>query len=262
VFRNTELLYDNGLVDALADLPFHAILAEGSSEAYNPNYLFRAIGEENDLKVILRNFELSDDIAFRYSDTQWEGFPLEADKYLKWIEGSRGDFNNIFLDYETFGEHHSEETGIFTFFRDLVELALSRGSLFSTCTDLLQKNRSIGFYDCFGVSSWADQAKDITAWRGNSMQFEALNKCYQLEEPVKNSRRRDLLEIWSRLQTSDHFYYLATKGSQDDAVHDYFSPFNTPYEAYIYYMNVLSDLELTVSAAQHEEIPQQRVLAG
>lgn len=257
VFRNTELSYRNDLAKWCEDKGYVGIMAEGWDKYLgwrSPNYLYRPAGTSK-IKVLLKNYKLSDDIAFRFGNKQWEGWPLSADTYASWIHAHHGDGQtiNLFMDYESFGEHQWEDTGIFNFLRSFPEMVLRHPETgFRTATETVQAYDVVGDYDVPDVLTWADTDRDLTAWTGNDIQRDAIAAVYRLEEDVMKTKNKHLIETWRRLQTSDHFYYMCTKWSNDGDVHAYFSPYQSPYDAYIAFMNALSDLQLRVSHAVAE----------
>ena len=252
-FRNTELIYNNALAHAVEEMGYKAILAEGADHVLgwrSPNFVYKPSGCES-LRLLLKNYRLSDDIAFRFSNHDWPEFPLTAEKFASWAQaaGAAGDIINLFMDYETFGEHQWESTGIFQFMEALPDVLLSLpGFSFVTPTEAAAMFQPVASLDVHNFMSWADAERDLTAWLGNDMQQDAITAVYRLEEKVKASRNEDLLRTWRRLQTSDHFYYMCTKWFADGDVHSYFNPYGTPYDAYINYMNVLADFGLTLDA--------------
>ncbi len=252
-FRNTELIYNNALAHAVEEMGYKAILAEGADHVLgwrSPNFVYKPSGCES-LRLLLKNYRLSDDIAFRFSNHDWPEFPLTAEKFASWAQaaGAAGDIINLFLDYETFGDHQWESTGIFQFMEALPGVLLSLpGFSFVTPTEAAAMFQPVASLDVHNFMSWADAERDLTAWLGNDMQQDAITAVYRLEEKVKASRNEDLLRTWRRLQTSDHFYYMCTKWFADGDVHSYFNPYGTPYDAYINYMNVLADFGLTLDA--------------
>jgi alpha-amylase len=186
-------------------------------------------------------------VSFRFSDQNWKEWPLTAVKFSSWLKDigdSHDDVLNLFMDYETFGEHQWEETGIFDFLSKLPNMILDKGLKFATPSELVNGYDSKYYVSAPEPISWADAERDLSAWQGNPMQHECLEKIYELEDKVMSTANIDLIDTWAKLQTSDHFYYMSTKHSSDGAVHSYFSPYNTPHDAYLYYMNVLSDFEL------------------
>ena len=253
VFRNTELIYSNELANTIHRMGFKGILCEGVEWILNgrsPHFVYSPPANKN-IKVLLRNYTLSDDIAFRFSNTSWNEHPLTAQKFARWINSyaTSSDCINLFMDYETFGEHQWEGTGIFEFLKHLPEEILKKkGFDFKTPSEVLDTYTAKGDFDAQNNISWADTERDLSAWLSNSMQSEALSKLYMLEDSVKKINNNGLLERWSRLQTSDHFYYMCTKHWSDGEVHKYFSPFNSPYDAYIYFINALADLEISIRA--------------
>lgn len=250
VFRNTELSYRNDL-GAWADRHgYLGVLAEGWDPILgwrSPNYVYRPSGAAN-TRLLLKNYRLSDDIAFRFSSREWGEWPLTAEKFAAWVGEAEGDTVNLFMDYETFGEHQWEDSGIFAFLEQLpAELAKNPGVGFRTPSEVIQSYEPRDEVDMPHVITWADTDRDLTAWMGNPMQRAAIEALYALEEPVLIANDGRLLEDWRKLQTSDHFYYMCTKWSADGDVHAYFSPYESPYDAYISYMNALSDLKVRLS---------------
>lgn len=247
VFRNTELIYNNDLSDELEKMGYKGVLMEGADHVLNgasPNFVHRAKGKE--LKLLLKNYKLSDDIAFRFSQSSWSEYPLTVGKFVKWLEEAGKDSHviNLFMDYETFGEHHFSESGILNFLEELPEEFLkSSQNSFLTPSEVIEKYESVAELDVPQCVSWADAERDLSAWTENSMQKDALNKLYSLEKAIKKTNDQKLLEDWRKLQTSDHFYYMCTKYFSDGDVHKYFNPYETPYEAFINFMNALSDLK-------------------
>lgn len=251
IFRNTELIYADWLGEQIADLGYKAMLAEGVDSSLgwrSPNYLYSHPTRPN-LNLLLKNYKLSDDIAFRFSNRSWKEWPLTTDKYADWIDfaGLDGNVVNLFMDYETFGEHQWDNTGIFEFMRYLPKKILERGNNeFVLPSEAIERFSSVGSYSTPEITSWADQERDISAWKSNRMQEETLDELYKLEAEVKQTNSPELLDIWRRLTTSDHFYYMCTKHYSDGDVHKYFSPYDTPYDAFINFMNVLADLKKRV----------------
>ena len=251
VFRNTELIYNNDLANLIEHMGYEAILAEGADQILgwrSPNFVYQP-STCLDLKLLLKNYRLSDDIAFRFSNHEWPEFPLTAEKFASWAHASNaaGEVINLFMDYETFGEHQGEGTGIFQFMQALPDCVLSHPDFdFRTPTEVARTMASMARLDVPLFISWADAERDLTAWLGNDMQNDAIEALYKLESRVKATKNPDLLWTWRRLQTSDHFYYMCTKWFADGDVHKYFNPYSSPYDAYINYMNVLADFELTL----------------
>jgi alpha-amylase len=248
-FRNTELIYSDTIGSWIADMGFKSILTEGAKHVLgwkSPNYLYcNAINPR--LKVLLRNFVLSDDIAFRFSNRDWSAWPLTADKYASWISklAPKSELLNIFLDYETFGEHNWKESGIFDFLQHMPGAILKKTPFkFMTPTEIADSLQPVSAINIPSPISWADEERDITAWHGNELQVAALDKLYSLAGKVNKCDDKQIKKDWEYLQSSDHFYYMATKFFSDGAVHAYFNPYETPYDAFMNYMNVLSDFEI------------------
>ncbi len=251
IFRNTELIYSNRIAKIIEDLGYKAILAEGADHVLgwrSPNMVYQPANCLS-LKLLLKNYSLSDDIAFRFSNRGWPEFPLTAEKFANWVHtaGLKGEVINLFMDYETFGEHQWEETGIFEFMKALPAQILTNPNFsFVTPSEVAQNIAPMARLDIPEEISWADVERDLTAWLGNQMQHDAIEAVYRLEEAVRSKQDPNLLQTWRRLQTSDHFYYMCTKWFSDGDVHKYFNPYGSPYDAYINYMNVLADFEQTV----------------
>lgn len=253
-FRNTELIYSDEIGAMVADMGFKTMLAEGARHVLgwkSPNYVY-ANAIDQKLRLLLRNYKLSDDIAFRFSNQGWDQYPLTADKYVSWLtdENTPGEVLNLFMDYETFGEHQNANTGIFDFMRALPKAALATGQLeFATVTETAKKYQPVAVLHCPHVMSWADEERDVTAWLGNELQNEAFTKLYAMKEKLAKLKNSDYDYVWNFLQTSDHFYYMATKWLSDGDVHSYFNPYDSSYDAFINYMNVLSDFQIEVEKA-------------
>lgn len=253
VFRNTELIYSDKIGTIVKDMGFKAMLAEGADHVLqwkSPNFLYcSAINPE--LKLLLKNYKLSDDIAFRFSQTSWNAWPLTAEKYVDWLKAlpAGDEIVNLFMDYETFGEHQWKETGIFDFMRALPQQVFASSQYsFVTPSEAIEQLQPIASISMPDEVSWADEERNLSAWLGNDLQDNAFESIYSLEKRVKAIKNPALLKEWRRLQTSDHFYYMCTKFFADGDVHKYFNPYNSPYEAYINYMNVFSDFEARVNA--------------
>ncbi len=251
VFRNTELIFNNELAKTVAEMGFKGMVAEGVDrilEGRTPNHVYNTPGN-SEFGLLLKNYKLSDDIAFRFSNPAWEEHPLTVTKYASWLHSHAGEAEiiNLFMDYETFGEHQWEDSGIFEFLQHLPEAIMSHPDFqFRTPSEILTAYPARDSYDAPYFTSWADTERDLSAWMENKMQQHAMHRVYGLEKEIKLINDPDLLNVWSRLQTSDHFYYMSTKYWSDGDVHKYFSPYESPYDAHIYYMNVLSDLEKTI----------------
>ena len=246
-FRNTELSYNNELAKWADDFGFKAILAEGWDPILQwrtPNHIYKPEGTKN-IRLLLKNYKLSDDLAFRFSNRNWQEYPLTTQKYISWLESSsyHGDVINLFMDYETFGEHQWAESGIFDFFESLVSYWLKKPEHgFKTVTEAAQ-SEPVAEISMPNTVTWADTERDLTAWLGNSMQQEAMKYLYALKSRVYNSQNGNLVEDWRRLTTSDHPYYMCTKYFNDGDVHAYFSPYKSPYDAFLYFMDTLRDME-------------------
>ncbi len=244
-FRNTELIYNNDVARVAADMGYNAVLTESTDAVLGPRtsgYVYRAA--HSPIKLLLKNHRLSDFIAFRFSDSSWSEYPLLADKFASWITQSQssGPLVNLFMDYETFGEHQWAQTGIFDFLAALPRFVLDAGNEFLTPSECLEKFPPKDALDVPHAISWADTERDLSAWLGNAMQTSAMQELYKLEKSVKTPGRAKLLEDWRRLTASDHAYYMSTKRLADGNVHQYFSPYESPYDAYVNFMNVLDNL--------------------
>ena len=254
-FRNTELVYSDEIGSMVYDMGFKTMLTEGAKHVLgwkSPNYVYSGALAPK-LKLLLRNYTLSDDIAFRFSDKNWQDWPLTGDKFLGWIKASaqNDEIVNLFMDYETFGEHQKSQSGIFDFLRYFPEVVIKDGEFeFVTPEQAGKKHKAVASLDVPDPISWADEERDITAWLGNELQSDAFKKLYNVTEKLSLlSESNDLWSDFGHLQESDHFYYMCTKFFSDGAVHKYFNPYDTPYEAFINYMNVLSDFILRVDDA-------------
>jgi alpha-amylase len=245
VFRNTEAIYDNRIAKKIEELGYKGIITEGSERILgwrSPNFVYKPVSA--DLKVLLRNYKLSDDIGFRFSACDWPGFPLTADKYAYWMSRCEGDLVNLFMDYETFGEHQWTETGIFDFIRHLPGEVLRHKHLdFVTVSEAVDRYETVGEIDAPWAISWADEDRDVSTWLGNDMQIACFNELRDIGRKLKKHDDKELLHAWRLLQTSDHLYYVSTKGLEDGNVHAYFSPYDVPYDGFINYMNILQDLK-------------------
>ena len=234
-FRNTELIYSDEIGSMVHDL--------GS-----PNHIY-----SNDiapkLKLLLRNYPLSDDIAFRFSNKAWNEWPLTTEKYVNWLNQADGEIINLFMDYETFGEHQSESTGIMEFMSHLPEAVLAGGLKFVTPSEAASKLKPVAALSVPEPISWADEERDLSAWLGNELQQDAFNKLYSLTEKLSIINDGTLWADFGHLQESDHLYYMCTKFFSDGEIHQRFNPYDTPYEAFINYMNVLSDFIIRVNEA-------------
>ena len=258
VFRNTELIYNNDLAWEIEQMGYKGILAEGWDDVLkwrSPNFLYNTPGTKR-IKLLLKNYKLSDDIAFRFSDKGWKEHPLTAPKFSQWVNAVNGNGNvvNLFMDYETFGEHQWEDTGIFNFLEALpAEILKHPDNNFVTPSEAIEKYKTVGVLEMPNFVSWADVERDLSAWLSNGIQHDAIQKIYDLEKDVLETEDSSIVEDWRRMQTSDHFYYMCTKWFNDGDVHKYFSPYDSPYEAFIAYMNALSDLKFRIESVQKEK---------
>lgn len=251
VFRNTELSYTNDLAIWAEKKGYIGILAEGWDAFLgwrSPNFVYKPRGTSK-IRLLLKNYRLSDDIAFRFGEKSWSSWPLTASKFAKWIQAHNGssDVINLFMDYETFGEHQWADKGIFEFLEHIPpEILKHSDNSFITVAEEAKKFKAVDEIDVPDVVTWADTERDLSAWTGNAIQASAIERIYELEKPIKRLHDKKLLSDWRRLQTSDHFYYMCTKWFADGDVHKYFNPYETPYDAFISYMNVIADLEIRI----------------
>lgn len=250
-FRNTELIYSDEIGAMVSEMGFKLMLTEGAKHVLgwkSPNYMYaNAINPK--LKLLLKNFRLSDDIAFRFSEQSWGDWPLTTEKFVGWLNeiDPKEEVVNLFMDYETFGEHQWPETGIFDFMRALPARVFSHSDFtFNTPSELAEKLQPVSSVHVPYPISWADEERDLTAWLGNELQDEAFDKLYSIKHKLDHCTDSDIIRDWRYLQTSDHFYYMCTKWFSDGDVHKYFNPYGTPYEAFINYMNILSDFMIRV----------------
>jgi len=263
-FRNTELIYDDQIGMTVAELGFSTMLTEGAKHVLgwkSPNFLYCSAANPK-LKLLLRNFRLSDDIIFRFSNRDWSEWPVTTEKFVAWLNKlpKSEEVVNLFLNYETLGEQQWKETGIFDFFYMLPKTVFTQSKYsFSTSRELSEKLQPVAPVSVLYPISWADEEKDLTAWLGNELQDEAFGKLYGIEKDVMACNKPDVIRDWERLQTSDHFLYMCTKWFSDGEVHKYFNPYHSPYEAFINYMNVLSDFIIRVNEKEEpakEAIPE------
>lgn len=249
VFRNTELIYSNDLAAEIESMGiFDGIITEGADRILygrSPNFLYKS-PQGGKIKVLLKNYALSDDIAFRFSNRDWKEWPLMAGKFSQWVNQINGNgyVTNLFMDYETFGEHQWEDTGIFDFLRHLPDEILKHpDNNFKTPSEAIAAYPATDTVDVPTLISWADTERDVSAWLGNAMQSNALHEIYRMEQTIKKIGDQKLLADWRKLQTSDHFYYMCTKWFSDGDVHKYFNPYDSPYDSYINFMNIMNNLE-------------------
>lgn len=259
-FRNTELIYSDFIGEQVLEMGFNIMLTEGARHILgwkSPNFMYCNASSPK-LKLLLRNYQLSDDIRFRFSNQSWTEWPLTAEKFASWINSNDKNQQvlNIFLDYETFGEHQWAETGIFEFMKAMPKQVFALTNYtFDTPSGLAEKAQPVSAVTVPVPISWADEERDLTAWLGNEMQDEAFESVYKLLPQMRGCKNPELIKDWLYLQTSDHFYYMCTKWFSDGAVHNYFNPYSSPYEAFINYMNALSDFIRRIETSQVQEEP-------
>lgn len=263
VIRNTELIYDDDIAALIASMGFKGVITEGAKYILgwkSPNFVYSAASAPK-LKLLLKNDKLSDDISRRFSDSDWDEYPLTADKYIDWIAQLPEDQQivNLFMSMETFGEFQPHETGIFQFMRALPHFAKERGIGFMTPAEAVSKLKPVDAISVPYPISWADEARDVSAWKGNRLQNEALSKLYALAERVNLCTDRRLKQDWQYLQSSDHFYYMSTKNMADGSAHATFSPYESPYAAFTNYMNALADFEVRVNEQYPESIDNEEL---
>jgi alpha-amylase len=254
VFRNTELIYNDAIAAKVETMGFDGIIAEGieqNLDGQSPNFTYRAPTTAR-IKTLLRNHVLSDDLGFRIVDPSWSEYPLTAEKFARWLAACDGDVVNLFMDYETIGEHQSKDTGIFDFWEAMPGAIEEAGQQWVTPSESVELYRASREYSSQKLSSWADKERDLSAWMGNTMQQEAIAKVHRLESEILAANDPELTDIWAKMQTSDHFYWMSTKGGTDGNIHTYFTPYPSPYDAYIYFMNVLADLQIRLRRTSGE----------
>ncbi|MCX6282607.1 MAG: alpha-amylase [Bacteroidetes bacterium] len=253
-FRNSELIYSDSIGETIANLGFHTMLTEGAKHILgwkSPNYIY-CNNLNPKLRVLLRNFRLSDDVSFRFSEQKWSEWPLTAEKFVGWLNtmDPHEEVVNLFMDYETIGEHQWKETGIFDFFYHLPSALFSKSNFnFATPEELYQRLQPMGALSVPYAISWADEERDLTAWKGNELQTEAFSKLYSLSDAIEKCQDPVILRDWGYLQSSNHFYYMSTKWFSAGEVHKHFNPYGSPYDAFINYMNAVSDFTIRVEAA-------------
>ncbi len=247
VFRNTELAYDDTVGQWAESAGYKGVLAEGWDKVLDwrsPNHVYRPPAT-NTIGLLLKNYRLSDDIAFRYSNRSWNEWPLTTNKYSQWVDAAfdKGPLVNLFMDYETFGEHQWADTGIFGFFSQFVtEWSKRDDRTFYTVSGAIDTFKPEAELSIPHTTTWADTERDLSAWTGNTMQREALRYLYALENDIIRTGNGGLISDWRKLQSSDLVYYMSTKWQEDGDVHAYFSPYDSPYDAFLYYINVIRDL--------------------
>ncbi len=252
IFRNTELMFNNEMAKFVQEMGYKGILTEGWDPILgwrSPNFLYRAKTADK-IKLLLKNYKLSDDVAFRFSNQDWSEWPLMADKYVSWINKihGNGEVVNLFMDYETFGEHQWECTGIFNFLKIFpLKILENLDNNFKTPSEIIKEYQPVGEIDVHNTLTWADTERDLSAWLGNKMQQSSIKNIYALEKDVLATKDKKILEDWRKLQTSDHFYYMCTKWFDDGNVHKYFNPHESPYECFISFMNIFNDLKFRIA---------------
>jgi len=250
-FRNSELIYSDGIGEMVHEMGFTSLMTEGAKHILgwkSPNYMYCSARTPK-LKLLLRNFRLSDDIAFRFSTHSWPEWPLTTEKFTGWLNGieEKEEVVNVFIDYETIGERQWKETGIFDFFTALPKAVLTHSNFrFAVPSELVDVLQPVAQLHVPYPISWADEERDLTSWLGNELQDEAFSKLYALTDRIQALGDPAIQKDWQYLQTTDHFYYMCTKWFSDGGVHKYFNPYPSPYEAFINYMNVLSDFSIVV----------------
>lgn len=253
VFRNTELVYTDRLAQQAQQLGFQAMLAEGADHVLHgrsPTRLYHP-PHDSHFPLLLKHYQLSDDVAFRFSERSWVDWPLTAEKYAHWLTApfATDELINLFMDFETFGEHQWAEAGIFDFFRQLIPLLAQHSETqFVTPSQVITSQVPQDIFSSEQPVSWADVDRDLTAWVGNPLQQDIIRQIYELGPHILASQDEALIEDWRRLQTSDHYYYMCTKWAADGDVHAYFSPYGSPYDAYVNMNNVLGDLKIRLEA--------------
>ncbi len=250
VFRNTELIYCDDLAPQILGMGYKGVITEGAKHILgwkSPDYVYSAASAPK-LKILLKNDKLSDDISDRFSNTAWDEYPLTADKYINWIASTPAEEQiiNLFMNLEVFGDFQPRETGIFQFLEALPRFAAEKGIEFWTPTTAVTKLKAVDVLSVLHPISWADEARDTSAWLGNKLQNEAFNKLYSVSERVRLCEDRRLKQDWNYLQSADHFFYMSTKNMHDGSVHSQFSPYDTPFDAFTNYMNVLADFIVRV----------------
>lgn len=265
VFRNTELIYSDEIGEKVYKMGYKGIITEGAKHILgwkSPNFVYTCASAPK-LKVMMRNFKFSDDISFRFSNYSWDQFPLTAEKYIDWIAKTPADepIVNLFMNFDTFGEFQTRESGIFNFLKALPKFAANQQIGFYTPSEVFQNTKAVDSIHVLHNISWADEERDTSAWLGNRLQKDAADKLYAIGERVRLSKDKRLMQDWNYLQSSDHFYYMSTKHSSDGAVHSHFSPYDSPFDAFTNYMNVLGDFIKRVEAQFPENIETEELNA-
>ena len=245
-FRNTSLIYSDKIGKRVADLGFKTMLTDGAKHVLgwkSPNFVYKNALDEN-LNLLLKNSKLSDDIAIRFSDRSWSEYPLTSEKYADWVSHSLQDTEvlNLFMNYEVIGHYNRAESGIFDFLRYFIQqIAENPNYQFLLPKEVTKKHTAKDILPVPYPISWTDEERDITSWLGNELQKEAFTELFKIQPLVKKKKNAELNEDYSRLQASEHFYFMRTKLFSGADYHKYILPYESPYEAFINYMNVLSD---------------------
>ncbi|HYQ57649.1 MAG TPA: glycoside hydrolase family 57 protein, partial [Draconibacterium sp.] len=266
VFRNTEMIYSDEIGEKVAKLGYSAMLTEGAKHVLgwkSPNFVYvNAINPR--LKVLMRNYKLSDDIAFRFSDKIWDEYPLTAEKYVGWLEkiDAKEEVVNLFMGYDSIGNRHSKETGIFDFLKAFSEKVIASKKLkFATPSEAISELQPVSAVSVPHPISWSDEERDLSAWLGNGMQKEAFGKLRDMRPQMLKCTDRGLQKDWNYLQVSDHFFYMSTKYFTEGNPHKSYNHFDSPYEAFINYMNVLSDFKIRINASVPENQVENEIAA-
>ena len=263
VFRNTELIYDDDIAAMVLSMGFKGAITDGAKHILgwkSPNYVYNSAAAPK-LKLLLKNSKLSDDISFRFSNTEWVNYPLRADTYINWIAQlpEEEQIVNLFMNYDTFGELQPRESGIFEFMKALPRFAAEHDIQFMTPSEVISKLKPVAELSVLHPISWTDEARDTSAWLGNTLQNEAVEKLYSIGERVRLCQDKRIKQDWNYLQASDHFFYMCTKHSSDGSVHSHYSPYDSPYAAFTNYMNVLSDFMTRVEAQYPSDIDNEEL---
>ncbi len=265
VLHNTEKIYSDDIGMMAADMGFNAMITEGPKHVLawkSPNFLYCSAVNPR-LKLLLRNFQLSDDLSFRFGNQNWSEYPLTSEKFVAWLTANpKDEVINLFMEYDVFGGVQAESTGIFNFLTELPEVVSKHSKLkFATPSEVVEALQPVSMVSVPHPISWSNEERDLSIWLGNELQQEAFNKLYQLESRVKQVDDHALLKDWEYLQVCNHFYYMNTKFFTDGGQHKVYNPFSSPYEAFINYMNVLSDFELRLNSFVPENKVEKEIAA-
>ncbi|QZE14254.1 glycoside hydrolase family 57 protein [Halosquirtibacter laminarini] len=263
VFRNSELIYSDEIGSVVASMGFDGMITEGAKHVLgwkSPNFVYcNSLNPR--LKILLRNYKLSDDIRFKFSNTEWSEYPLTPEKYVSWIKssGDTEEIYNICFDYETIGKQNNKESGIYDFVDSFVDLVVSDKVLeFDTPSNVIDRLQTISSVHVPYPISWSDEERDLSSWMGNDLQNEALNKLYDIAPLLQESGNAEMLEIWNYIQSSDHFRYMSTKWFSDGEIQMKENPYDSPYDAFINYMNVLNDFKIQLE----KDTPEKKLVEG